>query len=205
MNYLPIVLFFVTCLYNNNVSLDASSESQSDSPYIDSSLVKKILVMYEKDQYYRKLNDSFYMANRWLQDSLDKENQLELNVLIDSFGYPGLSLVGVTLKNKAFLVIQHANLAYQEHYLPVLIDAAKRNELNWGSVALLIDRIEVSHGRRQIYGSQVGIDSFGNKFVYPILDETDVNLRRQSVGLDSLEKYLLRFNIIYKSRDTSIY
>jgi len=164
---------------------------------LDSALFKRISKMYSRDMFYRNASDSYLITNSKLQDSLDKLNQQELVLIIDSFGYPGKSIVGASMMNKAFLVIQHSNLIYQEKYLPILIEAANKGELNWQSVALLLDRIEMLNGRLQIYGSQVCIDSIGKYYVYPIIDKNNVNKRRIEVGLDSIDKYLKLYNIQY--------
>jgi hypothetical protein len=164
---------------------------------LDSNLIKRVSAIYLRDMYYRKGSDSFFMANWKLQDSLDKVNQKIVSNIIDSFGYPGYSIVGQILMNKCFLVIQHADSAYQNRYLKIVIDAADKGELGWGSVALLIDRIKVSKGEKQIYGSQLSIDSAGNYHLEPVENEMDLNKRRKSVGLEPIEEYLMRWDILY--------
>ena len=66
------------------------------------------------------------------------------------------------------------------------------------NLALLEDRVLVSQGKEQIYGSQLRQNQSSGKYeFYPIEDEPKVNIRRASVGLNSLEEYAKLFDIIY--------
>jgi hypothetical protein len=64
-------------------------------------------------------------------------------------------------------------------------------------LALLEDRILTNQGKEQIYGSQVRTNDAGKYEFYPIMDETNVNKRRASVGLQPLEEYAKYFDINY--------
>ena len=58
------------------------------------------------------------------------------------------------------------------------------------------DRIAVAKGEKQIYGTQVQRDlETGDYYVPTILDPEQVNTRRNSIGLGSLEPYLKRWGI----------
>ena len=58
-----------------------------------------------------------------------------------------------------FLVIQHANLQTQKEYLPVIEKAVQDNKTFPANLALLKDRMALREGKKQIYGSQIFIDS----------------------------------------------
>lgn len=121
------------------------------------------------------------------QSKLDPQLIRQVDSLLTIHGYPGKSKVGEYQKATAFLVIQH-NPA--EKYLPLLTAAADKGELNWSSVALLVDRLKTEKGEKQLYGSQLGPAVHGSYTLQPIEDEPNVNVRRAKVGLGPLEEYL---------------
>ena len=67
----------------------------------------------------------------------------------------------------------------------------KGNAKSKGSLALLIDRIEIREGRKQIYGSQIGINQSNNTYyVLPLTDPENVDKRRTEVSLDPISNYV---------------
>ena len=128
----------------------------------------------------------------------DSVNLIKVVRILDQYGYPGKHLVGEKQAITAWLVIQHAPLAIQEKYLPLLQKAAEQGELGKSNVALLVDRIRVRNGKKQLYGSQTQNDSAGKPIGFmPIEDENNVNQRRASVGLEPIENYARRFGFEY--------
>jgi len=90
-----------------------------------------------------------------------------------------------------FLVIQHADLQTQNEYLPVIEKAVQDNKTFPANLALLKDRMALREGKKQIYGSQIFIDSnTGKKYVQPLQNPEGVDKLRAEVGLTSMETYL---------------
>ncbi|MFV8282770.1 DUF6624 domain-containing protein [Christiangramia marina] len=90
-----------------------------------------------------------------------------------------------------FLVIQHADLQTQNKYLPVIEQAVQDNKTFPANLALLKDRMALREGKKQIYGSQIFIDSnTGKKYVQPLQNPEGVDKLRAEVGLPSMETYL---------------
>lgn len=95
-----------------------------------------------------------------------------------------------------FLVIQHADLAMQIKYLPMMKEAVKKGDVPKSELALLEDRIRIAQGKKQIYGSQIGRNpQTGKYFVKPIIEPEKVNNRRAKVGLQPIEKYVKHWGI----------
>lgn len=131
------------------------------------------------------------------QSALDIANLAKVEKLIAQYGYPGKTLVGEKYKSTAFIVIQHNDHEVQVKYLPMLTDAANKGELNWSSLALMIDRVKTGNGEKQVYGSQ--LHDYNNiRQLYPIDDEANVNVRRAKIGLSPLQDYLKNYNINYQ-------
>lgn len=170
-------------------------------------LMQELEVIYESDQEHRiKLDfvqstygwESKEMRELWAakQNQVDSLNLTKIKRIITQYGYPGKSLVG-SQSFTAWLVIQHADLETQEEYLPILEDAANKGELPKSNFALLVDRVKMGRGEKQVYGSQIQMKD-GKYVIYPIEDEPNVNRRRAEMGLGSLESYIKRWGIEYK-------
>ncbi|TQI71297.1 hypothetical protein JM79_2225 [Gramella sp. Hel_I_59] len=119
------------------------------------------------------------------QDSINLY-QVE-NILQD--GWPDdLNMQG---NQTIFLVIQHGDLQTQKEYLPVIEEAVQDNKTFPANLALLKDRKALREGKKQIYGSQIFIDSnTGKKYVQPLQIPEEVDKLRAEFGLPSMETYL---------------
>ncbi len=142
--------------------------------------------------------ESPQMDSLWaIQNYSDSVNTVYITGLIDQMGYPGKSIVGDEAST-AFLVIQHAGLEIQEKYLPILRAAADEGELNWSSLALLIDRIEMRNDRPQIYGSQIQRDpETGEHYFARIKDPHNIDKIRAEVGLGPIQGYANNWNFTF--------
>ncbi|ARK12870.1 DUF6624 domain-containing protein [Fibrella sp. ES10-3-2-2] len=137
--------------------------------------------------------------HHWQQThKTDSMNLVRIEQIIKQYGYPGKSLVGERQKNTAWLVIQHSPLSKQEKYLSLIQRAANAGETEKSNLALLIDRIRMYKGRKQLYGSQIITAPDGSKFFHPIEDKASVNKRRAQVGLGLIEEYAKEFGVEYK-------
>lgn len=117
------------------------------------SVIDKLIVLMDKDQYYR-------FDTTWdeRQRQLDSEVQVALTKILNTFGYPGKSMVGESYMNYACLMIEHGgDLEYQEKYLPMVTEALKEGEVEKNYVRMLIDRIHWKKTDKQIFGSQNGV------------------------------------------------
>lgn len=67
--------------------------------------------------------------------------------------------------------------------------AEPQGEVDTQDIAFLEDRIAVSEGRPQLYGTQFYDDSDGQTKPRPILDPENIEKRRKTMGLYSFEEY----------------
>jgi hypothetical protein len=97
-----------------------------------------------------------------------------------------------------FLVIQHADLKTQEKYLPMMREAVKKGNARPSALALLEDRVALGQGKRQLYGSQIGLDrESGVYYVLPLEDPENVDKRRAAMELGDLQDYVSNWNIVW--------
>lgn len=163
--------------------------------------------MYEADQHrrtammeaFRKYGpdspEVYSLAKE--QHAIDQNNLKRLEKIVAESGWPKLSIVGTKAASAAFLIVQHADLAKQQRYLPIIRQAAKAGEARVSDLALLEDRVLIGQGKKQLYGSQLQSDGKGGWAFYPIEDEARVDERRRSVGLPPLADYARLFGLEY--------
>lgn len=135
------------------------------------------------------------------QHAIDQENLKRLERIVADGGWPKLIVVGDKAASAAFLIVQHADLATQEKYLPILRQAVTAGEARASDLALLEDRVLMDQGKQQRYGSQLQSDGKGGWEFYPIEDEAHVDERRRSVGLPPLADYAREFGFEYQAAE----
>jgi len=178
----------------------------------DKVLKAKLEKVYAEDQKYR---DEISVANEkygWgskeadsIEDVLkpkivvtDSINLVIVTGILDKYGWLGVDVVGEIGNSTLWVVIQHSELKIQEIYLPKMREAAKEGKARRDQLALLDDRVALRQGKRQIYGSQICGDAKTKKaYVCPLEDPDNVNIRRAEVGLESLEQYLMNYNLTW--------
>ena len=135
--------------------------------------------------------DSPESMSHWKRiTEMDSLNMLALEEILQQHGWPGEQEVGAKGNMAVWLIIQHANYDVQKKYLPVMRAAVSDGKASPSELAMLEDRLAINEGRKQIYGSQVGRDETTGQFYFlPIEDESNVDQRRESVGLEPLEYY----------------
>ena len=193
---LYILVLFVTLFACNNKKSTHSSAAQTDS---------LLYVLHERDQQIRhelmsvqqayiaeqraELIDSIVMLVAE-QDRADSLNRVAVDSLLQN-GWPeGLSEQS---NRTIWLIIDHADVEYQERYLPLIGQQAVRGTISPSDYATLLDRVNVRRQRPQRYGTQTGYKQRDDEvftFVYPIENIDALDSLRLSVGLDSMHLYL---------------
>lgn len=165
----------------------------------------ELLLIHERDQAPRKQlaelekahgRNSPEMQAHWQRMAeSDAANLAKVAAILEQHGWLGPKQVGPKASSALFLVIQHADLAAQQRYLPLMREAVKAGRAAGSSLALLEDRVALREGRPQIYGSQIGIHEDGTHYVLPLQDPAGVDIRRAAVGLPPLADYVSRWSI----------
>ena len=196
MRALYILVLFITLSACTNKKSVHSSIEQTDSLLCE---------LHERDQQIRhklisvqqayiaeqrtELIDSIVMLVAE-QDRADSLNRVAVDSLLQN-GWPeGLSEQS---NRTIWLIIDHADVDYQERYLPLIEQQAVRGTISPSDYATLLDRVNVRRQRPQRYGTQTGYKQRDDEvftFVYPIEDIDALDSLRLSVGLDSMHLYL---------------
>lgn len=136
---------------------------------LNDTLIKQLDIISTDDQtdrvqleltQYKYANDTVELKihlNAIFKVIRDKDsiNQIKVTAILDKYGWLGPEIVGEDGNRTLFMVIQHAEQVIQEKYLPMMKDAVKNGKAKASSLALLEDRVALTQGNKQIYGSQV--------------------------------------------------
>jgi hypothetical protein len=190
------------------INLVKANKEKAEAHY-NKPLYAELKQIYEDDQSGRVKMDSVIKKYGYdskemesLSTEIGKKDSIDLiktENILDKHGWLGPDQVGDIGTIAEFIVIQHADQPIHEKYLPLMRQAVKEGKARPDDLALLEDRTALEEGKKQIYGSQVGLDTKTNKYyLRPIEDEPNVNKRRASVGLMPLEEYAKLFGIDYK-------
>lgn len=175
---------------------------------LDRPLAALLDSIYTEDQQYRRRidevekrhgRDSQEMKDLWRTIAeKDSSNLVVVKRILDERGWLGADIVGQTGNSTLFLVIQHADQATQEKYLPMMREAVKKGNADASSLALLEDRTALGQGKRQLYGSQIGRDpATGEFYLSPLEDPDHVDERRAAMGLGPIAGYLANWNMTW--------
>jgi hypothetical protein len=163
--------------------------------YNSDQAIRNEYIALEK-KYGHDSKEAKSLENRWRD--IDTANRNKVMRILDKYGWLGPYEIGDQANRALWLVIQHSDIHTQDKYLPKMRKAVKVNKANISELALLEDRVLIGHGKKQLFGSQLQMDTVTQKYKFaPIEDEVNVNKRRASVGLEPLEKYAKNWGINY--------
>ena len=143
--------------------------------------------------------DQKMRRGREFDNRIDIKNTCEFKKILDKYGWPKKSIFGEDVSNSAWLIVQHADhdIDFQKNSLKILKRLEKISEINRHLIPLLIDRVRVNQGRKQIYGTQFYMNEKNELVPRPLSNPGKVNRLRKKYGLSSLASYkrLLSKNI----------
>jgi hypothetical protein len=114
-------------------------------------------------------------------EATDEANQAELLKLLPAEGWFLRSRYGEKASRAAFHIVQHAGPDLQRRFLPVLEGLVRVGEVDGQSFGMMFDRVAISEGRPQRYGSQFRCDG-GKWRPYPLEEPARVEALRAEIG-----------------------
>ena len=156
-------------------------------------LAKKIIELKKKDLALRERliqEGQLHFGYHEEMAKLHASNAEQLKEIIDIIGYPTIDKVGKAGNEAAWLIIQHAigQPEFMKKCLQQLEVAVHENKANPIHLAYLTDRIAVFEGKPQRYGTQFDWDENGEMSPQHLDNIAEVNQRRKSIGLNTLEE-----------------
>jgi hypothetical protein len=197
--------------WNKIIEVVRSNKEKAEVNF-DKALIAMLDTIYLEDQTYRQQNkeiqekfgwESDEMKNQWkIINEKDSINLIKVQKILNERGWLGTDIIGNRGNSTLFLVIQHSDLETQEKYLPMMREAVKKGNAKASSLALLEDRIALKTGKKQIYGSQIGIDTKTNEYyILPLIDPDNVNERRATVGLLPIQDYISNWGLTWDAEN----
>ena len=149
---------------------------------------------YNSIEESRPKNDS----QKRIAEARQQANARLCQILKES-GWPTLALVGKEGVGATLYLVRYSReQALQAALLPVIIAAVKKGEIEKAEVALLVDRMRVDAGMKQLFGTQVKAMN-GFLVLTPIEAEKQVDDRRKQFGLPPLAAHLRDLERAYQT------
>jgi len=129
----------------------------------------------------------------------------ELERIIDTHGWPGISLVGKEGAEAAWLILQHSisRPDFMKKCFPLFDSAVQDNEASIKHLSCLADGIRYFSRQPQIYGNYFDWNEKGQFCPWVIEDPENVNERRQQAGLNTLEERIKEMEEEVRSNNLS--
>lgn len=133
-----------------------------------------------------------------LMQEIDSQNLIEIENIINHYGYPGKKVVGEPANEAIFYVIQHSNKI--ENYLPLIREAASKGDISKVLLAMMEDRNLMEKGIEQKYGTQLKgkLNKNGQWvfYLWPLKNPDSVDFWRNRAGFhQTLEEYLKEMDV----------
>ena len=128
-------------------------------------------------------------SDRKKLNKLYADHSAKLCQILKTSGWPTSVTVDREAMFAAFYILNNAgSFELQRDLLPVIRAAMKKDPPQKPEFASLLDRLRVSAGMKQLFGTQA-VPMNGFLVLYPIEDEAKVNARRAEYGLPELDVY----------------
>ncbi len=189
MKFFFLILLF--CISNLSFSQDYTS------------IRKELEEINILDQKYRIILDSLVRKKNldWNDPQIqsliplaarqDSINLVSVVKILDQHGWLGVNTIGAKANETLFLIVQHADTTLLIKYFPLLVKSYELGESPGKFYAMMLDRILIENGQKQVYGTQFQMwKPNGEPQFFPIENEGSVDMRRKKVGLLPMKEYL---------------
>ena len=128
---------------------------------------------------------------------LYETSTVKLCELIKTNGWPTTAIVDRLGVAATYYILKNGGTyELQRDLLPVILAAIKKDPLQKPEFAGLFDRLRVSAGMKQIFGTQA-VSTGGFLILYPIEDEKHVDDRRAEFGLSTIDENIKNLERTY--------
>jgi len=153
----------------------------------DKETANKLIIRMKVDQKMEAFAKKYPNLDSVSYTKIDirKENQIDLQKIIDNKGFPTISKVGSDGCFAAFTIIQNSShsIDFQKYCLKLMIEEYKTGEIPPSYIAILQDKILISEGKKQIFGTQINEKSKKLK-MEPVLDKEKLQSRQEVMQLE---------------------
>jgi hypothetical protein len=195
-----VILILIAALVTvGGVGCSSVTAPRGSAPHRDSALRRELLVMVDADQRVRQGFGSQMGSEEVARmQAADAKHTARMKAIVVQHGWPGRSLVGDDGAHAAWLLVQHADAAFMAQCLPLMEHAVSAGEASAKDYAYLLDRVRMSQGKPQVYGTQFISGADGKFVLHPVEDAEHVDERRRAIGLPSMAEYEKKIREVYK-------
>lgn len=147
------------------------------------SLEEILTAVYRSDQGKRTINVPESEINDPFEDKTTVVN------IIRQCGIPNKNDISENALIAIFYVFQHSTSDIMAAYYPYIRESASSGNMKLRWLAMMKDRLLLSHEKQQIYGTQYSEDPVTNKTTLsPLRNPEMVNKRREEMGMGPIER-----------------
>lgn len=176
-------------------------------------LASELKKMAEIDQVAAYIPQGEYKewsTEKWNQfkDSVFLNNQIRIEQIFEEFGFVGCDLAGEEGSSNFWVIVQHSdhNPDFQKRVLEKMKTEVEKENANPSIYGLLVDRVNINTGEKQVYGTQVSYNfETGQAYSENLLDSLKVKELRKSIGLPPLEEYLNQMTEMHFEMNKAFY
>lgn len=181
-----------SCLTPEDIKQMLARADSAPPAKFDKKLQSELLKMAEKQRELLQqivAEDLKKKSNNEKLHRLYEEHTVKLCEILKRAGWPTTALVDRIGVFSAFRILKNSpSFELQRDLLPVIVAVIKKDPSQKPEFAGLYDRLRVSAGMKQLFGTQA-VSIGGFLVLYPIEDEGSVDARREEFGLGKLEVY----------------
>jgi hypothetical protein len=168
---------------------------------MNQALRQELLALVEQDHAFASAPDHDPNSDQVQRQRLELLGRLRRRLvqILDTYGWPGRSLVGEDGAEAAWMLALHTmpDPDVLRRCLRLLEGAAAAGEAPSWQVAFLVDRLSLVERNVQVYGTTICRQPDAS-FAPPLLEDPEqVDARRRAVGLPPLEQDIRRIEQFY--------
>lgn len=193
--YVVFVFLFFWGL-ESSAQPDSLLKKEIDSLFAADQQIQTDMIAAYQNNAGQKIIDSL---NR-LKEELYKRHIPLLRNMIRNNGLPGYRQVGKESSDKFMTMVNHSfsDIAFQQKVAGLGKKQVKDKNISAPDLAMMIDKMRIKSGKKQIYGTQCSYTSSGEAVAVELQRPLTVNRRRKKMGLSSLDGYLKMMTELHK-------
>ena len=188
----PVTTKAQACLTPEDVKRIVARVDSPAPAKLDKDLKKELLKIVAKQ---RELimqvvqNDQKKQSDQERLHKVYADDAAKLCQILNKYGWPTTGLVDREGVAAVYVILKNGSYELQRDLLPVIVAAIKKDPAQKAEFAGLFDRLRVSAGLKQMFGTQA-VSLGGFLVLYPIEDQGNLNVRRAEFGLPDIDVYI---------------
>jgi VWFA-related protein len=187
----PVAIKAQSCVTQDDVRQMLTRIDASPPPTLNKKLKQELLKMAMKQNEMLQLVIRQDQAKKSDQEKLHKiyeDDTVRLCEILKTNGWPTTAMINEEGVFAAFQILKNGSFELQRDLLPVIVAIIKKDPGQKREFAGLYDRLRVSAGMKQLFGTQA-VSTGGFLVLYPVEDPARLDARRTEFGLSPIAQY----------------